>query len=112
LVLRGRLSNPDFKVLLQSLTNRKQRKDPARNAKPAAGSADGRRKFGSVGDAVVAVLADAGGEMRLRDTHAAVEQRLGGAVSLFSVADFLLRRSKGQAPLFVHSGYGRYRLLG
>ena len=60
----------------------------------------------------MAVLTDAGGEMRLRDIHGQVEQRLGGSVSLYSVADFLLRRSKGPKPLFVHTGYGRYALRG
>ena len=49
--------------------------------------------------------------MRLKDIHAAVEQKLGGSVSLFSVADFLLRRSKGAKPLFVHRSYGHYALL-
>ena len=67
--------------------------------------------FGSVGGAVVAVLAEAGGEMRLRDIHAEVEKRLGGSVSFFSVADFLLRRSKASKPLFGHARYGHYRLL-
>lgn len=56
------------------------------------------------------VLAEAGGVMRLRDVHVGVERKLGGAVSLYSVADFLVRRSKGGKPLFVHTGYGRYRL--
>src|SRR5438876_10403712 len=101
MVLRGRLSNPDFKDLLRSLTNCKGGKVPARQPKPPAGSPDGRRKFGSVGGAIVAVLAEAGAEMRLRDIHAQVEQTIGGSVSLFSVADFLLRRSKGPKPLFV-----------
>jgi hypothetical protein len=49
--------------------------------------------------------------MRLRDIHAGVEQKTGGAASLYSVADFLLERSKGKKPLFIHESYGRYRLL-
>jgi hypothetical protein len=61
---------------------------------------------------IVAVLNETDGEIRLRDIHVAVEQRLGGSVSLCSVADFLLRRSKGRKPLFVHTGYGHYRLRG
>ena len=63
-----------------------------------------------MGRAIVVVLAETGAEMRLRDIHAAVERKLGGSVALYSVADFLLRRSKGPKPLFVHSGYGLYRL--
>jgi hypothetical protein len=50
--------------------------------------------------------------MRLRDIHSQVEERLGGSVSFYSVADFLLRRSKGAKPVFVRTGYGHYRLLG
>jgi hypothetical protein len=55
-------------------------------------------------------MAEVGGEMRLRDIHAEVERGLGGSVSLYSVTDFLLRRSKGPKPLFVRIGYGRYSL--
>src|SRR5207244_2760801 len=57
LVLRGRLSNPEFQDLLQSLTSRKPRKAPAkrREPRPKVETADGRRRFGSVGDAVVRV---------------------------------------------------------
>ncbi len=57
------------------------------------------------------VLAEADGEMRLRDIHAGVEKRLGGSVSFYSVADYLLRRSKEPTPLFIHTRYGHYRLL-
>jgi hypothetical protein len=64
-----------------------------------------------VGEAIVAALTEAGGEMRLRDIHAAVGKRIEGSVSLFSVADFLLRRSKGPKALFVHTAYGQHRLV-
>jgi hypothetical protein len=110
-VLRGLLSNPDFQDLLQSLTSQKRRKAPARRPKLQVGRPDGRRKFASVADAVVAVLAATDGEMRLGDIHTQVERALDGPVSLFSVTDFLVRRSKGSKPLFVHTRYGHYSLV-
>jgi hypothetical protein len=36
---------------------------------------------------------------------------LGGSVSFQSVADYLIKRSKGPKPLFVRTRYGHYRLL-
>lgn len=110
-VLRGRLSNPDFKDLLQSLISRKVRKVPARRRQAVIKDAAGRRLFGSVGSAVVAVLAASGGEMRVRNVHAAVETVLAGPVSFYSVADFLARRSRGTKPLFVRTRHGHYALL-
>lgn len=49
--------------------------------------------------------------MRVRDIHACVEDVLDGKVSFQSVADYLIRRSKGKKPLFVHTRHGHYRLL-
>jgi hypothetical protein len=109
--LRGRLSNPEFKDLLQSLTSLKDMKVPAKRTTIQHGKPDGRRSFGSVGRAIQTVFEEAGGEMRVRDIHAGVERKLGGMVSFNSVADFLLRRSNGPKPLFVRVGYGHYRRL-
>jgi hypothetical protein len=79
--------------------------------KPRAGWPDGRRKFGEVSSAVKAVLAKNGGEMRMKTIHAEVEQLVGGQVSFQSVADYLLKNSKGSKPLFERPRYGYYRLL-
>ena len=111
MVLRGRLSNPKFEDLLQSLISQKRRKGPAKRSKPRAGSPDGRRSFGSVSGAILKVLAETDGELRLRDIHAGVERELEGKVSLYSVADYLAKRSRPPKPLFVRTRYGHYRLL-
>jgi hypothetical protein len=56
------------------------------------------------------VLSETDSEMRLRDIHTEVERVLGGRVSFQSVADYLLKRSKGPRPPFVRTRYGHYRL--
>lgn len=71
---------------------------------------DGRRRFGTVSRAIIEVLAEAGGEMQVKTIRAEVERLLGGPVSRFSVADYLLTRSKGPKPLFRRTRYGHYRL--
>lgn len=111
MVLRGLLSNSEFQALLQSLTRRRGRKAPAKPAKEKVPTNGGRRKFASVSDAVLAVLRESGEEIRLRDIHVQVENRLGGPVSRYSVADSLRRRCRGRRPLFRRLGYGRYVLL-
>ncbi|MHB8727348.1 MAG: hypothetical protein ACYC9Z_18555 [Casimicrobiaceae bacterium] len=47
----------------------------------------------------------------MRTIHAEVERVLGGSVSFQSVADYLIKRSKGPRPLFVRTRYGHYRLV-
>lgn len=111
MVLSGGLSNHSFANLLQCLTA--EVSDQARrqsDARPADWS-DGRRKFGTVSGAIVEVLTQADSEMRMKTIHAEVERALGGSVSLQSVADYLIKRSKGSRPLFVRTRYGHYRLL-
>jgi len=49
--------------------------------------------------------------MRLKTIHVEVEALLGGPVSFQSVADYLIKNSKGPKPLFVRTRYGHYRLL-
>lgn len=108
MVLSGGLSNHPFNDLLQFLTP--QDSDQASPRPPRIGWPDGRRKFGTVGGAVVAVLKEAGSEMRVKEVHAEVERVLGGQVSRYSVSDYLLSRSKGPRPLFVRTRHGHYRL--
>ena len=110
MVLSGGLSNQGLQGLLNSLTGEKRRQVRQR-AKPQAGWPDGRRHFGEVSGAVKAVLATAEAEMRMKDVHSEVERLLGGAVSFQSVADFLIKNSKGPRPLFDKPRYGHYRLL-
>jgi hypothetical protein len=75
-----------------------------------SGWSDGRRKFATVSEAIVRVLNEAGGELRLRDIQQRVESLLDGPVSRFSVADYLGVRSKGTRPLFERTRKGHYRL--
>ena len=110
MVLSGGLSNHDLQALLNSLTAEEGRQ-ARRRAKPEAGWPDGRRKFGEVSGAIKTVLALSDGEMRMKDVHRGVERLLDGAISFQSVADFLIKNSKGPKPLFDKPRYGHYRLL-
>jgi hypothetical protein len=56
---------------------------------------DGRRRFGTVRDAIVQVLANAESDLRVRDIQKGVEQVLGRPVSRSSVKDYL---RKGWCP--------------
>jgi hypothetical protein len=69
------------------------------------------RRPGWVMDAVVRVLADEGGPMRLTHVHAAVERSLGLAVSKYSVSWCLSSGVRGKEPRFERVSYGRYRLI-
>ena len=71
-----------------------------RSRSPHAGWPDGRRKFGTIGGTILAVLAQTDSEMRVKAIHAEVERVLGGSVSRYSVSDYILTRSKGPRPLF------------
>jgi hypothetical protein len=110
--LRGQFSNlsDSFSDLLsRSLTAPDDdQEQPEQTATP--GLPDGRRKFGTVSSAIVAVLLAAEGELPVKEIRARVEGRLGGRVSRFSVSDFLLSRSKGGKPLFERTRHGHYRL--
>ena len=108
MVLSGGLSNLDT-TLIQSLTSDDQRKVRRSRARAHGGWSDGRRRFGTVSGAIVAVLAGAG-EMRVRAMRGEVELLLGGSVSRHSVSDYLLTRSKGPRPLFERTRRGHYRL--
>ena len=55
--------------------------------KNVPGGPDGRRRFGTVGAAVFAVLSATGEEMRVKAIHAEVERLLGGRVSRYSVSE-------------------------
>jgi hypothetical protein len=110
--LSGGLSNHSFTDLLQCLTGEGPVQAPRQADRERAGWPDGRRGFGTVGGAIIAVLSGAEWEMRMKVIHAEVEEELGGSVSVQSVADYLIRRSKGSRPLFVRTRYGHYRLAG
>lgn len=111
MVLVGRLSNHDLTTLLQRLTDRDWKQ--ARRLHPLADGVapDGRRKFGTVRDAIVAVLERAGGNLRVRDIHEGVEKLLGESVSITSVKAYLRWGCNRRTPLFEYHGPAGYRLL-
>jgi hypothetical protein len=108
--MSGGLSNHSFDGLLQYLTPDKLSKAP-RRAKTNVGWPDGRRKFGTVAAAVLAVLSMADEEMSTSAVRIEVESALGGHVSRHSVRDVLLRRSNGAHPLVNQTRVGHYRIL-
>jgi hypothetical protein len=109
--LVGRLSNPELTTSIQHLTacDWKQAKRPPASAVGVA--PDGRRKFGTVRDAIVAVLEQARCELRVRDIHEQVEKLLGGPVARSSVKDYLRKGCRRRTPLFEYHGSRGYRLV-
>ena len=111
MVLSGLYSNQEFQGLLQSLTSRATDQAVVRRSRRQEGWPDGRRAFGTVRNAIVAVLAEAGCEMKVKAVHTGVEQLLGKSVSRHSVSGYLAVRARGSRPLFERTHHGHYRLL-
>jgi hypothetical protein len=87
-------------------------KSPAKASFAGRAAPDGRRPFGSVRDAIVQVLAEADGDLRVRDIHPRVERLLSGPVSPTSVKAYLRRGCSRPVPLFEYRGRRGYRLRG
>ena len=79
--LTGRLSNHDLTTVLQRLTAHDWKQAAAPQRSRSGIAPDGRRKFGTVSDAIVQVLATADSDLRVREIQKGVEKVLGGAVS-------------------------------
>ena len=109
--LVGRLSNQDLTTLLQRLTAREW-KQARKRQQFVVGAPDGRRRFGSIRDEIVAALGEVGHELRVRDIHHRVEELLGEPVALSSVKDYLRKGLRRKTPLFVYCGRRGYRLVG
>jgi hypothetical protein len=110
MVLIGALSNQDLRTLYQRLTTRDWKQAVRRHAFACGVAPDGRRKFGSVRDAIVAVLAEADGELRVREIYERVEGLLGEPVARSSVSDCLRKGCRRRMPLFEYLGRAGYRL--
>jgi hypothetical protein len=108
--LVGLLSNHETSALFQSLTDRSWRQVRRRTRSAGGVAPDGRRKFGAVRDAIVNVLREAEGELRVCEIHARVEAHIGGPVSRGSVKAYMRIGCTRKAPLFEYLGGGRYRL--
>lgn len=68
------------------------------------------RKFGTVGDAIAAVLSEAESDMRLTEIHREITTILDGPVSLSFVKTSLARNCKGENKPSERVSHGRYRL--
>jgi hypothetical protein len=105
------LSNQEVQSSLSHLA-RKLARLRASDAPPQATTSRRRRarRPGWVRDAVVRVLADDGGPMRVAHVHAAVQASLGEPVSANSVSWVLASHAAGPVALFVRVARGRYVL--
>ncbi len=108
--LTGRLSNHDLTTLFQRLTARDWTQADRPHPSADGVAPDGRRRFGSVRDAIVQVLAGADSELRVREIQKGVEEILGGPVSTSSVKDYLRKGCRRRVPLFEYCGRRGYRL--
>jgi hypothetical protein len=70
-----------------------------------------RRRLGDVRDAIIAVLAEEDGPLRVAEIYDRVVARLGEPPpSYLHGKDSLSHRSRGLEPLYERLGYGLYRL--
>jgi hypothetical protein len=69
-----------------------------------------KRKFASVGDAVLEVLAAARADLRVMEVHTGVERLLDGPVSRSSVKNYLSRGCIRRHNPIERVAHGRYRL--
>lgn len=111
--LTGQLSNPpESLVHLFSILSRPTKRTKKCSTKPKrSGYVEGRRRFGSVGKAVLAVLASADRALTAHEIRLEAEQLLGSPVSRHSVAYQLQTRSKGSDPIIIQSRRRYYRAI-
>ena len=110
MVLVGLLSNHETTARFQSLTQHDWRQERVRPRRRSGVAPDGRRKFGAIRDAILVVLKEAEGDLRVREIHARVEAALAEPVSHGSVKAYLRVGCKRKVPLFEHRGKAGYRL--
>lgn len=113
--LTGQLSNPPEPLArLLSILSRPTARTKRRSTKPKAGYrtgyVEGRRRFGSVGKAVLAVLASADRALTAHEIRLEAEKMLGSPVSRHSIAYQLRTRSKVPEPIVIQTRRRYYRL--
>lgn len=108
MALSGGLSNRHLSDIVNSLTSAPRRQDPPNT--PKADHTDGRRAFGSVGKAVLSVLAEAERELTAHEIRLRVEILLQGSVSRYSIAYQLKTRMQGSSATVVQTNSRHYRL--
>ena len=112
--LTGQLSNPPEPMArLLSILSRPSARTKKRSTKPTrSGYVEGRRRFGSVGMAVLSVLANADQDLTAHEIRLEAETLLGSPVSRHSIAYQLQTRSRGRHPTIIQSRRRYYRLPG
>lgn len=107
--LIGALSNTGFQQRLKRL-NHLREKLLARAATNPRPSRKLKRRCGAVQDAIITVLQAATEPMRVGEVHAAVEDTLGGPVSLDTVNSCLSTGARGEHARFQRIRTGWYRV--
>jgi hypothetical protein len=69
-------------------------------------------RFVAVRAAILAVLTEEGGELRLGEIQRRVEARLGEAVRPERFKDYVNQQSRGRRAILERLGYGLYRVRG
>jgi hypothetical protein len=112
--LTGQLSNPPEPLArLLSILSRPTKTAKRRSTKPKrSGYVEGRRRFGSVGEAVLTVLGAADHDLTAHEIRLEAEKLLDSPVSRHSIAYHLQTRSKGAEPAIVRTGGRYYRPAG
>ena len=109
--LLGSYSNPEIQGRLRRLAAEVDRFTAQIGGPRPTRRQDRKLRNGLVPRAIQCVLAEAGEPMRVQDVYAAVEDRLGMPVPKSSVNAWLSQNAKGEKPLIVRLGHGRYRLI-
>jgi hypothetical protein len=108
--LVGTYSNPEIQERLRRLSEKLERL-AASDATPLPSARPDRKlRSGLIPQAIMRVLGEPVEPMQARDIHAEVEAVLGRAVSPSGVKNWLANHARGDRPLFVRLGRGRYVL--
>jgi hypothetical protein len=110
--LTGQLSNPPEPLArLFSILSRPTNRTKRRPTKPKrTGYVEGRRRFGTVGKAVLEVLAAADRTLTAHEIRLEAAKLLRGPVSTHSISYQLQTKSKRRQPMIVQTGRRCYRL--
>lgn len=109
MVLAGRLSNHDLTTRLDRLGAGDWSQSKRRQRHPVGVAPDGRRRFGSLRDAILEVLATSEHELSTVEIHRRVEGVIGETVSYGAVKAYLWGNSRAKSPMIEQgTGRGRY----
>jgi hypothetical protein len=108
--LLGALSNLESQERLGRLAAKLDRL-AASTAAPRPTPLEPKRRCGEVSKAVVEVLREFGGPLRMVEIHAAVEGLLGETVPRSTIKNCLANKSRGEEARLVRLSRGRYGLV-